>query len=190
MSRCFAATEGTLHQCLHVLTILNKYRYTGMYTDRPIHSIGVFSEVAEMRLLVYHWKGKFLYLRIAVYSFLRNPLKVSTNFNLENFTNQWIQRDLFSIKVTELKSWPNTQCSIKYQKRLPKIDYQKCPQSQQISVQYSSPRILLSFATCTSSAHFLNARHNNWINKLSESQLTADCSRKRTSSCQSNGCEE
>ena len=46
---------------------------------------------------------------------------------------------------------------------------------------YASPRILLSFATCTYSAPFLNARHNNWINKLSESQLNADYSRKNRS---------
>ena len=46
---------------------------------------------------------------------------------------------------------------------------------------YASPRILLSFARCTYSAPFLNARHNNWINKLSESQLNADYSRKNRS---------
>ena len=35
-----------------------------------------------------------------------------------------------------------------------------------------SLRSLLSFATCTSSAQFLNARHNSRINKLSVSQPT------------------
>ena len=40
-----------------------------------------------------------------------------------------------------------------------------------------SPRMLLSFATCTYSAQFLNVRHSNWINELSESQLRTDYSR-------------
>ena len=47
--------------------------------------------------------------------------------------------------------------------------------------------MLLSFATCTYSAQFLNVRHNNSINKLSESQLSTDYSRKRIGSCQSDG---
>ena len=51
----------------------------------------------------------------------------------------------------------------------------------------TSPRILLSCATCTYSAQFLNVQHNNWINKLSESQLNADYSRTRIGSCQSKG---
>ena len=51
----------------------------------------------------------------------------------------------------------------------------------------SSPRMLLSSATCTYSGQFFNARHNNWINKLSESQINTYFSRKRNGSCQSNG---
>ena len=50
----------------------------------------------------------------------------------------------------------------------------------------TSPIILLSCATCTYSNQFLNVRHNNCINKLSESQLNVDYSRKRIGSCQSN----
>ena len=47
----------------------------------------------------------------------------------------------------------------------------------------SLPRMLSSFTTCTYSAQFFNARHSNWITKLSESRLL----RKRIASCQCNG---
>ena len=51
----------------------------------------------------------------------------------------------------------------------------------------TSPRILLSCATCIYSAQFLNVQHNNWINKFSEIQLNVDYSRTRIGSCQSKG---
>ena len=45
------------------------------------------------------------------------------------------------------------------------------------------PRMLLSCATCTYSAQFVNVQHNNWMDKLSKSQSNADYSRKRIGSC-------
>ena len=57
------------------------------------------------------------------------------------------------------------------------------PEKKPYRIWGLSPRMLLSFATSTYSAHFLNARSNIWINKFSESQPNSDYSRKRIGGC-------